>query len=171
MWNKLAQNSGLIGLRKIHDNEILDSFLLTTKTEYFVNLKRYISDSVLKNNTNIHSTVETNTVKSNSPCGCIVRLTTADIIEISFTSVLQDITCTLSASLLNKELSGNYVNIDYLLSLIRFSNNPQLKYAFTKILEEEAVDFNLELGIDTLCLFIPELYSQLLLPVITQRSF
>lgn len=57
------------------------------------------------------------------------------------------------------------MNIDYLFILIHFSNNSQLQYAFTNILEEEADDFNLELGIDASCLVVPELSSELLQPV------
>ncbi|KAI8094110.1 hypothetical protein BDF21DRAFT_408017 [Thamnidium elegans] len=56
-----------------------------------------------------------------------------------------------------------------MFSFIRFNNNPQLQYAFARILEEEADDFNLELGIDTSCFLVPELFSQLLRPVIAQR--
>ncbi|KAI9254719.1 hypothetical protein EDC94DRAFT_235550 [Helicostylum pulchrum] len=56
-----------------------------------------------------------------------------------------------------------------MFSFIRFSSNPQLQYVFSKVLEEEADDFNLELGIDTSCLLVPELFSQLLQPVISQR--
>ncbi|KAI9258435.1 hypothetical protein EDC94DRAFT_675763 [Helicostylum pulchrum] len=174
MWQNLVQDSSLIELCEMHitsdDNKILDLFSSKTKTELFANLKDHISDNVLQNNLGTQNTTETNAVKLNSSCNCKVRLTTADIIDVSFTPVLQDIACTLSASLLNKELFGNYVNIDYMFSFIRFSSNPQLQYAFSKILEEEADDFNLELGIDTSCLLVPELFSQLLQPVISQRS-
>ncbi|KAI9263652.1 hypothetical protein EDC94DRAFT_85888 [Helicostylum pulchrum] len=173
MWQNLVQDSSLIELCKVHntsdDNEILDLFSSKTKTELFANLKGHISDNVLQNNPGTQSTTDTHAVKLNSFCSCKVRLTTADIIDVSFTPVLQDIACTLSASLLNKELFGNYVNIDYMFSFIRFNSNPQLQYAFSKILEEEADDFNLELGIDTSCLLVPELFSQLLQPVISQR--
>lgn len=117
----------------------------------------------------MQSAVDTDTIKFNRHCNCEVRLTTIDIIDIAFTPVLQDIGCTLFASLLNKELFGNYINIDYLFSIMHFNNNPQLQYAFSRILEEEADDFNLELGIDTSCLVIPKLFSQLLRPVIAQQ--
>ncbi|GAA5804199.1 hypothetical protein HPULCUR_009686 [Helicostylum pulchrum] len=40
---------------------------------------------------------------------------------------------------------------------------------FANLKKEEADDFNLELGIDTFCLLVPELLSQLLQPVISQR--
>ncbi|GAA5804855.1 hypothetical protein HPULCUR_010363 [Helicostylum pulchrum] len=173
MWQNLVQDSNLIELCEMHitsdDNKILDLFSSTTKTEFFTNLKSHISDNVLQNNLGMQNTADTHAVKLNSFCSCKVRLTTADIIDVSFTPVLQDIACTLSASLLNKELFGNYVNIDYMFSFVRFSSNPQLQYVFSKILEEEADDFNLELGIDTSCLLVPELFSQLLQPVISQR--
>ncbi|KAI9261335.1 hypothetical protein EDC94DRAFT_609894 [Helicostylum pulchrum] len=173
MWHSLVQDSSLIELCEMHitsdDNKILDLFSSKTKKELFANLKSHISDNVLQNNLGTHSTADTNAVKLNSSCNCKVRLTTTDIIDVSFTPVLQDIACTLSASFLNKELFGNYINIDYMFSFIRFSCNLQLLYAFTKILEEEADDFNLELGIDTSCLLVPELFSQLLQPVISQR--
>ncbi|GAA5796674.1 hypothetical protein HPULCUR_002049 [Helicostylum pulchrum] len=160
MWHNFVQDSSLIELCKTHntgdDNKILDLFLLETKTELFANLRVHISDNVLQNNPDTQNSVETNTVKLNNSCNCKVRLTIADIIDISFAPVLQDIACTLSGSLLNKELFGNYMNIDYMFSFIRFSSNPQLQYAFAKILEEEADDFNLELGIDTSCLLVPE---------------
>lgn len=126
---------------------------------------------MLKNNPIIQSTVDANAVRLNSSCNCKVRLTIIDIIDIAFTPVLQDIGRTLFASLLNNELFGNYINVDYLFIIIRFSNNPQLQYAFSRILEVEADDFNLELGIDTSCLVIPEFFSQLLLPVIAQQPF
>ncbi|GAA5800302.1 hypothetical protein HPULCUR_005728 [Helicostylum pulchrum] len=173
MWHSLVQDSSLIELCKVHntsdDNKILDLFSSKTKTELFSNLKSHISDNVLQNNLGTQSTTDTNAVKLNSSCNCKVRLTTADIIDVSFTPVLQDIACTLSASLLNKGLFGNYINIDYMFSFIRFNSNPQLQYAFSKILEEEADDFNLELGIDTSCMLVPELFGQLLQPVISQR--
>ncbi|KAI9274961.1 hypothetical protein EDC94DRAFT_591640, partial [Helicostylum pulchrum] len=173
MWQNLVQDSSLIELCEMHitsdDNRILDLFSSKTKTELFVNLKSHISDNVLQNNLGTPRSADTNALKLNSSCNCKVRLTTVDIIDISFTPVLQDIACTLSASLLNKELFGNYINIDYMFSFIRFNSNPQLQYAFSKILEEEADDFNLELGIDTSCLLVPELFSQLLQPVISQR--
>ncbi|GAA5800888.1 hypothetical protein HPULCUR_006327 [Helicostylum pulchrum] len=176
MWQNLVQDSSLIELCKAHNtsdgNNIFGLFSSKIKTEFFANLKDHISDNVramLQNNLGTQRTTDTNAVKLNSSCNCKVRLTTVDIIDVSFTPVLQDIACTLSASLLNKELFGNYVNIDYMFSFIRFSSNPQLQYAFSKILEEEADDFNLELGIDTSCLLVPELFSQLLQPVISQR--
>ncbi|GAA5800284.1 hypothetical protein HPULCUR_005710 [Helicostylum pulchrum] len=173
MWQNLVQDSSLIELCEMHitsdDNKILDLFSSKTKTELFSNLKSHISDNVLQNNLGTQSTADTHAVKLNSSCNCKVRLTTADIIDVSFTPVLQDIACALSASLLNKELFGNYVNIDYMSSFIRFNSNPQLQYAFSKILEEEADDFNLELGIDTSCMLVPELFSQLLQPAISQR--
>ncbi|GAA5798335.1 hypothetical protein HPULCUR_003737 [Helicostylum pulchrum] len=173
MWENLVQDSSLIELCEMHItsdyNKILDLLSSKTKTELFANLKSHISDNVLQNNLGTQSTTGTNAVKLNSSCNCKVRLPTADIIDVSFTPVLQDIACTLSASLLNKKLFGNYVNIDYMFSFIRFSSNPQLQYAFSKILEKEADDFNLELGIDTSCLLVPELFSQLLQPVISQQ--
>ncbi|GAA5806599.1 hypothetical protein HPULCUR_012139 [Helicostylum pulchrum] len=176
MWQNLVQDSSLIELCEMHitsdDNKILDLFSSNTKTEFFANLKGHISDNVrvvLQNNLGTQSTTDTHAVKLNISCNCKVRLTTADIIDVSFTPVLQDIACTLSASFLNTELFGNYTNVDYMFSFVRFSSNPQLQYAFSKILEEEADDFNLELGIDTSCLLVPELFSQLLQPVISQR--
>ncbi|KAI9263593.1 hypothetical protein EDC94DRAFT_83857 [Helicostylum pulchrum] len=174
MWQNLVQDSSLVELCEMHitsdDNKILDLFSSKTKSELFANLKGHISDNVLQNNLDTQNTTDTNAVKLNSSCKCKLRLTTADIIDVSFTRVLQDIACTLSASLLNKELFGNYANIDYMFSFVRFSSNPQLQYTFSKILEEEADDFNLELGIDTSCLLVPELFSQLLQPVISQRT-
>ncbi|KAI9259810.1 hypothetical protein EDC94DRAFT_154204 [Helicostylum pulchrum] len=173
MWKNLVQDSSLVELCKVHNtsevNKILDLFSSKTKTEFFANLKNHISDNVLQNNLDTQNTADTHAVKLNSSCNCKVRLTTADIIDVSFTPVLQDIACTIYASLLNKELFGNYTNIDYMFSFIRFSSNPQLQYAFSKILEEEANDFNLKLGIETSCLLVPELFSQLLQPVISQR--
>ncbi|GAA5815403.1 hypothetical protein MFLAVUS_008911 [Mucor flavus] len=175
MWRNLVQNSSLIELCKMHNTSdksgILDLFSSKTKKEFFTILRVHISDNVLQNNSGAQSNVDANYLKLNSSCDCKVRLTTADIVDISFTPVLQGIACTLSASLLNKELFGNYMNIDYMFSVIHFNNNPQLQYAFARILEEEADDYNLELGIDTCCLLIPELFSQLLLPIISQRSF
>ncbi|GAA5800341.1 hypothetical protein HPULCUR_005768 [Helicostylum pulchrum] len=156
MWQNLVQDSSLIELCKVHntseENKILDLFSSKTKTELFANLKSHISDNVLQNNLGTQRTTDTNAIKLNSSCDCKVRLTTADIIDVSFTPVLQDIAGTLSGSF-----------------FIHFSSNPQLQYAFSKILEEEADDFNLELGIDTSCLLVPELFSQLLQPVISQR--
>ncbi|GAA5812782.1 hypothetical protein MFLAVUS_006240 [Mucor flavus] len=175
MWLNLVQDNSLIDLCETHKtsdkSKILDLFLSKTKKEFFAILRVHISDNVLQNNSGAQSTMDTNAVKLNSSCNCKVRLTTADIIDVSFTPVLQDIACTLFASLLNKELFGNYININYLFSFIRFSSNPQLQYAFTRILEEEADDYNLELGIDTCCLLVPELFSQLIRPVIAQRPF
>ncbi|KAI9259772.1 hypothetical protein EDC94DRAFT_152955 [Helicostylum pulchrum] len=131
MWKNLIQDSSLIELCEMHitsdDNKILDPFSSKTKTELFTNLKSHISDNVLQNNLGTQNTADTHAVKLNSSCNCKVRLTTADIIDVSFTPVLQDIACTLSASLLNKELFGNYINIDYMFSFIRFSSNPQLQ--------------------------------------------
>ncbi|KAI8087352.1 hypothetical protein BDF21DRAFT_397029 [Thamnidium elegans] len=141
------------------------------KTEFFINLKGYISDKVHKNNLDNQNITDTNAVKLNNSCTCKVRSTVSDVIAISFTLVLQDIACTLSASLLNKEFFGNYIDNDYMFSFMRFSSNPQLQYAFSGILEEEADDFNLELGIDTSSLLVSELFSQLLQPVIPQQSF
>ncbi|GAA5815553.1 hypothetical protein MFLAVUS_009065 [Mucor flavus] len=173
MWRNLVQDSSLIELCEMHNtsnkSKIFGLFSSNIKAEFFANLKVHISDNVLQNNPGAQITMDTYAVKLNNSCNCKVRLTTADIIDVSFTPVLQDIACTLSASLLNKELFGNYINIDYLFSFIRFSSNPQLQYAFAKILEEEADDFNLELGIDTCCLLVPELFSQLIRPVIAQR--
>ncbi|GAA5812780.1 hypothetical protein MFLAVUS_006238 [Mucor flavus] len=173
MWCNLVQDSSLIELCEMHNtsdkSKIFGLFSSNIKTEFFANLKVHISDNVLQNNPGAQITMDTYAVKLNNSCNCKVRLTTADIIDISFTPVLRDIACTLSASLLNKELFGNYINIDYLFSFIRFNNNPQLQYAFAKILEEEADDFNLELGIDTCCLLVPQLFSRLIRPIIAQR--
>ncbi|GAA5815480.1 hypothetical protein MFLAVUS_008992 [Mucor flavus] len=173
MWYNLVQNSSLIELCEMHNtsdkSKILDLFSSKTKKEFFIILGVHISDNVLQNNPGAQSKSDTYVVKLNNSCNCKVHFTTADIIDISCTPVLQDIACTLYGSLLNKELFGNYMNIDYLFSFIRFSSNPQLQYAFSRILEEEADDFNLELGIDTCCLLVPELFSQLIQPVIAQR--
>ncbi|GAA5812910.1 hypothetical protein MFLAVUS_006371 [Mucor flavus] len=176
MWRNLVQDSSLIELCEMHNtsdkSKILDIFSLKLKKEFFANFNSHIFDNVrvvLQNNPGAQKTTETNAVKLNNSCNCKVRLTTADIIDISFTPVLQDIACTLSASLLNKKIFGNYTNIDYLFSFIQFNNNPQLQYAFARILEEEAVGYNLELGIDTCCLLVPELFSQLIRPVIAQQ--
>ncbi|GAA5815457.1 hypothetical protein MFLAVUS_008968 [Mucor flavus] len=173
MWHNLVQDSKLIELCEMHNtsdkSKILDQFSSKTKKEFFTILRVHISDNALQNNPGAQSATETNAVKLNNSCNCKFDLTTADIIDISFTPVLQDVACILSGSLLNKGLFGNYMNIDYLFSFIRFSSNPQLQCAFARILEEEADDFNLELGIDTCCLLIPELFSQLLQPVIAQQ--
>ncbi|GAA5812921.1 hypothetical protein MFLAVUS_006382 [Mucor flavus] len=176
MWCNLVQDSSLIKLCEMHNtsdkSKIFGLFSSNIKAEFFANLKVHISDNVrvvLQNNPGAQITMDTYAVKLNNSCNCKVRLTTADIIDVSFTPVLQDIACTLSASLLNKELFGNYINIDYLFSFIHFNNNPQLQYAFAKILEEEADDFNLELGIDTCCLLVPQLFSQLIRPIIAQQ--
>ncbi|GAA5812689.1 hypothetical protein MFLAVUS_006146 [Mucor flavus] len=160
MWRNLVQDSSLIELCEMHNtsdkSKIFGLFSSNIKAEFFANLKVHISDNVLQDNLGAQITMDTYAVKLNNSCNCKVRLTTADIIDVSFTPVLQDIACTLSASLLNKELFGNYINIDYLFSFIHFNNNPQLQYAFAKILEKEADDFNLELGIDTCCLLVPQ---------------
>ncbi|GAA5815466.1 hypothetical protein MFLAVUS_008978 [Mucor flavus] len=175
MWRNLVQDSSLIELCEMHNtsdkSKIFGLFSSNIKTEFFANLKVHISDNVLQNNPGAQSKSGTYAVKLNNSCNCKVHLATADVIDISFTPVLQDIACTLSGSLLNKELFGNYMNIDYLFSFIRFSSNPQLQYAFARILEEEADDFNLELGIDTCCLLVPKLFNQLIRPVIAQRPF
>ncbi|GAA5815425.1 hypothetical protein MFLAVUS_008933 [Mucor flavus] len=178
MWHNLVHDSSLIELCEMHNtsdkSKILDLFSSKTKKEFFTILSVHISDNVravLQNNPGVQSKFGANAVKLNNSCNCKVRLTTADIIDASFTLVLQDIACILSGSLLNKELFRNYTNIDYMFSIIRFNNNPQLQHTFARILEEEAVDFNLELGIDTSCLLVPVIFSQLLQPVIAQRSF
>ncbi|KAI8087466.1 hypothetical protein BDF21DRAFT_450576 [Thamnidium elegans] len=162
MRHNLLQDSSLIELCEIHntsdDRKILNLFSSKIKTEFFANLKGHISDNVLQNNSGTQSITDTSAIKLNDSCN-----------YMSFTPVLQDIACTLYASLLNKELFGNFINIDYLFSLIHFNNNPQLQYAFARTLEEEADNFNLELGIDTTCFLVPELFSQILQPVIAQR--
>ncbi|GAA5815490.1 hypothetical protein MFLAVUS_009002 [Mucor flavus] len=167
MWHNLVQDSSLIELCQIHNtsdgNNIFGLFSSKLKTEFFANLKGHISNNVraiLQNNPGVQSKFGTNAVKLNNSCNCKVRLTTADIIDVPFTPVLQDIACILSGSLLNKEFFGNYMNIDYTFSFIRFNNNPQLQYAFARILEEEANNYNLELGIDTSCLLLPDQLSR-----------
>ncbi|KAG2235803.1 hypothetical protein INT48_001029 [Thamnidium elegans] len=169
IWDTLMQDSSLIELCEMHNTSNL--FSSKTKTDFFVNLKDHIADNVLQNNFGTQSTVDTNAVKLNNSCNCNVRLTIADFIDISFTPVLQDIARTLSTSLLNKKLFGNYIGINYLFSFIHFNNNPQLQYTLARILEEEADDFSLKFGIVTSCLVVPELFSQLLRPVIAQQPF
>ncbi|KAI9255879.1 hypothetical protein EDC94DRAFT_650585 [Helicostylum pulchrum] len=150
MWHSLVQDSSLIELCEMHitsdDNKILDLFSSKTKTELFANLKSHISDNVLQNNFGTQS----NNLGMQS---------TADTHAVKTSLSLQ----------FYKILPAFYLPLYYMFSFVRFSSNPQLQYAFSKILEEEADDFNLELGIDTSCLLVPELLSQLLQPVISQR--
>ncbi|GAA5802043.1 hypothetical protein HPULCUR_007503 [Helicostylum pulchrum] len=66
------------------------------------------------------------------------------------------------------ELCEMHITSDDNKILDLFSSKTK-KELFANLKKEEADDFNLELGIDTSCLLVPELFSQLLQPVISQR--
>jgi hypothetical protein len=91
--------------------------------------------------------------------------------DISFRPVLSNIVSTVSSSLINKSLFEKYKEIQYLFSLIYFNNNQQLQHVLSRILKEEADDFNYEQGIDTSFLVIHELPDLLSQAIIKQQPF
>ncbi|KAI8087074.1 hypothetical protein BDF21DRAFT_413683 [Thamnidium elegans] len=153
-----------------NDSDIMRLFVLKSKLIFMSNLKRFISENILANNSNLEMTHGTY-IHLNNTCCCKVHLTVYDIIEVSFKPTLKEIASIVFASLLNTRLFGKYIFIDYAFTLIYFNQNPTFQSILQKILQEDAQDFNEFQGIDTECLVIPEIPNLLLQPVIKQRPF
>ncbi|KAI8068756.1 hypothetical protein BDF21DRAFT_425466 [Thamnidium elegans] len=172
MWNNFIQNNQLIQSCKEHTTSngsvTSELFSLKTKNEFVNNLKWYISNSILGENSTTKSKEKTSIYLTKS-CSCSVHLTDYDILEVSFRPVLQNITCVISTSLINKDIFGNYPFIKYLFNLIHFNRNSQLQGILANMFKEEAEDFNSEQGIETTFFTIPELPHIILRPILNQQ--
>ncbi|KAI9259714.1 hypothetical protein EDC94DRAFT_611868 [Helicostylum pulchrum] len=170
MWNELTQNTSLIRLCNVHKSDSTELFSLKTKSEFMVHLKEYISNNILAENSNLQSIKD---LRFNQTCYCRIDLKFEDILNICFKPVLQQISVTVQSSLINQQLFAKYANIKYLFILIYFNKNVLFQHTIVKMLIEEAEDFNREQGIETTCVVIPELPTQLfeLQPVIYHKAF
>ncbi|KAI8067283.1 hypothetical protein BDF21DRAFT_454676 [Thamnidium elegans] len=172
MWSNITEDSSLIQLCDTHkgynDNELLDIFSLENQAEFTNNLKEYISKEILHKNLTTQKADKTTVYLSNS-CNCKVCLTVNDITEISFRPVLQDIISLVFTSLINKQLFGNYRNIQYVFHLICFNYNPQFQHILMKILDDETDYFLYEQRIDVDHYTIPKLSNQLRHPILQQE--
>ncbi|KAI8066116.1 hypothetical protein BDF21DRAFT_117799 [Thamnidium elegans] len=158
MWSNITEDSSLIQPCDTHkgynDNELLDIFSLENQAEFTNNFKEYISKDILNKNLTTQK-ADKITVYLSDSCNCRVCLTVNDITEISFQPVLQDIISLVFTSLINKQLFGNYRNIQYVFHLIRFSYNPQFQRILMKILDEETDYFMYEQRIEVAYYTIP----------------
>ncbi|KAI9359865.1 hypothetical protein BD770DRAFT_471686 [Pilaira anomala] len=174
LWNSIIQNHSFIQFCPKHnegdENLILELFSLKTKTELMKNLNKYISDNTLTENPSYRK-IDKVLVQMNTFCLCKVCLTEKDIIEIAFKPMLQEIASLVSASLINKNLFGNYTDIQYLVNFMHFNNNTQLKNTLTCMLNDELDCLNLDRGVDLHSLTLPESPNQLLQPILFQRPF
>ncbi|GAA5808555.1 hypothetical protein MFLAVUS_001946 [Mucor flavus] len=174
MWNNIIEDSSLIQLCDTHarynDYELLDIFSLENRAEFTNNLKEHISKNILNKTLN-EQTTDTATIRLSASCNCRVYLTVNDIVEISFRSVLQDTISLVFTSLINKQIFGEYRNIQYVFHLIRFNYNPQFQCILMKILEDETNYFLYEERIIIDHYTIPKLSNQLLQPVLQQEPF
>ncbi|KAG2230585.1 hypothetical protein INT48_006890 [Thamnidium elegans] len=174
MWSNLSEDSSLIQLCDIHkrynDNGLLEIFSLENQTEFTNNLKEYISKNILSDNLATQKE-DTATIDLSSSCHCRVCLTVNDITDISFRPVLQDIISLVSTSLINKQLFGNYRNIQYVFHMIHFNYNPQFQHIIIKILNDETTDLMYEQRIDIDHHTIPKLSNQLFQAVLYQQPF
>ncbi|GAA5812679.1 hypothetical protein MFLAVUS_006136 [Mucor flavus] len=172
MWNNVNQNNQLIEPCKEHitcnDSVTLELLSLKTKNEFMKNLRCYISNNILGDDPTAKSRekIGINLTKS---CSCKVYLTVYDILEVSFRPVLQDIICIISASLINKDIFGNYPDIKYLIKLIHFNRNTQLQDTLANIFKEEIEDFNQDQGIETTFFTVLELPHMILHPILNQQ--
>ncbi|KAI8047020.1 hypothetical protein BDF21DRAFT_233226 [Thamnidium elegans] len=168
MWSNIIEHSSLIQLCDTHkgynDNELLDIFSLENQAEFTNNLKEYISKDILSKNLTTQKADKT-TVYLSKLCNCRVCLTVNDITEISFRPVLQDIISLVFTSLINKQLFGNYRNIQYVFHLISFNYNPQFQHILMKILDDETDYFLYEQRIDIDHYTIPKLSNRLIQPI------
>lgn len=92
-----------------------------------------------------------------SACDCSIVLSIRDIVEISFKPVMLEIASIISSSLVNENFFGNYINIEYLYSMISFNHNPQFQIILSSLLNEELDRLNEVQGVDTICLAAPEI--------------
>ncbi|KAI8067257.1 hypothetical protein BDF21DRAFT_112036 [Thamnidium elegans] len=172
MWNNITEDSSIIQLCDTHkgcnDNELLHIFSLENQAEFTNNLKKYISKDIL-NKSLITQKADKTTVYLSKSCNCKVCLTVNDITEISFRPVLQDIISLVFTSLINKQLFGNYRNIQYVFHLICFNYNPQFQRILMKILDDETDYFMYEQRIDLAYYTIPKLPNQLLQPILQEE--
>ncbi|KAG2233260.1 hypothetical protein INT48_001709 [Thamnidium elegans] len=172
MWSKIIEDNSLIQLCNAHKGyngkELLDMFSLENQAEFTNNLKEYISKEILNKNLTTQKADRTTIYLSNS-CNCRVCLTVNDITEIYFRPVLQDIISLVFTSLINKQLFGNYRNIQYVFHLISFNYNPRFQHILMKILDDETDYFLYEQRIDVDHYTIPKLSNQLLQPILQQE--
>ncbi|KAI8047202.1 hypothetical protein BDF21DRAFT_457392 [Thamnidium elegans] len=172
MWSNIIEDSSLIQLCDTHkgynDNELLNIFSFENQAEFANNLKEYISKEIFNKNVTAQKADKTTVYLSNS-CNCRVCLAVDDITEISFRPVLQDIISLVFTSLINKQLFGNYRNIQYVFHLICFNYNPQFQHILMKILDDETDYFLYEQRIDMAYYTIPKLPNQLLQPILQQE--
>lgn len=82
---------------------------------------------------------------------------------------LQDIVSIVTNSLCNRELFGEYRNIDYVFTTIRFNYNVQLQDVLVWVLNETFQDYNKVRGFNAICLVVPELPCKFLQPALMQR--
>ncbi|KAG2235754.1 hypothetical protein INT48_009169 [Thamnidium elegans] len=174
MWNSITQNINLIKLCDKHngsDDCVVSEILsLKAKTNFIGSFKEYIKEHILSENADWNA-ADINTISLNNVCNCKVSLTVDDIVEICFRPVLQNLASTISASLINVLLFGNYADVEYFFSAIYFNHNSRFQHVLAKILKDEADDFNQEQEVDILFSVLPELPSQLFKPVLEQESF
>ncbi|KAI8067297.1 hypothetical protein BDF21DRAFT_454688 [Thamnidium elegans] len=172
MWSNITEDSSLIQLCDTHkgynNNELLDMFSLENQAEFTNNLKEYISKEILNKNLTTQKADKITVYLSNS-CNCRVCLTVNDITEISFRPVLQDIISLVFTSLINKQLFGNYRNIQYVFHLICFNYNPQFQHILMRILDDEVDYFLYEQRIDMAYYTIPKLSNRLIQPILQQE--
>ncbi|KAI8087059.1 hypothetical protein BDF21DRAFT_450267 [Thamnidium elegans] len=174
MWNNIVEDNSLIQLCDTHNDynerELLEIFSFENEIEFTSNLKQYIFNNIL-HKTSILQFTDKIAVNLSASCSCRVYLTVYDITEISFRPVLQDIIFVVFTSLINKQLFGNYTNIQCLFHLICFNYNLQFQLILMKVLKDETDQFMYEQEIDTPYYIIPKLPNQLFQHALQQRPF
>lgn len=106
-------------------------------------------------------------IQLGSNCNCSVHLSFYDIIDFAFRPTLENMINILSASLINTNLFGNFMEIQHIFCLIHFNNNPRFQKVLVDLLAKESKDY-----IEIKNFFIiPDFPNQLSLPIVQRKPF
>ncbi|KAG2199462.1 hypothetical protein INT47_011574 [Mucor saturninus] len=132
IWKHIGNISALITPCEEHeeDNHVFKYFL---SNEDYKSFKSHMKRHLIKKVVTPFDMKDK--IQISDSCMCSVQLSTRDIIEIALKPLMRNIANTVSSSLVNKSMFGNYTTISYLFASVYFKYGPE--FTLESILAEE----------------------------------